>query len=248
MKRTNGLIAILPLLLLVAFMVPCTHGAWWDKGLNLVKSIGGGDTEAAGTADIGAAFKQALQIGSEAVVARLGRTDGFLDDPAVRIPLPEKLAGVKNVLTRVGLSGPVDTLELKLNRAAEAAAPKAEALFLDAIRELTFDDIMTIYKGPKDSATQYFREKMAPSLKEEMQPIVQSSLAQVGAVQAYENVMGKYNALPLVPEVQADLTGHVVERAMDGIFYYMAREEQAIREDPLRQTTALLKKVFGQKQ
>jgi hypothetical protein len=78
-----------------------------------------------------------------------------------------------------------------------------------------------------------------------MQPIVTDSLSQVGAIQTYDQVMGKYRELPLVPDVKADLSAYVLEKSLDGIFYYVAKEEAAIRENPLKQTTDLLKRVFG---
>ena len=110
---------------------------------------------------------------------------------------------------------------------------------------MTFNDIRRIYKGPEDSATKYFQEKMSPSLSREMNPIVENSLSKVGAIQTYDSVMGKYQALPFVPDAKADLTDHVVKKGMDGIFYYLAKEEAAIRKNPVKQTTSLLKKVFG---
>lgn len=224
------------------------QGGWWDKSVHVLKSLGG--TKEAGapsTTDIGNAFKEALRIGSEQVTGQLGITDGFNADPAIHIPLPEKLNTVKNMLAKVGMSKSVEDLELKLNRAAEAAVPKARQLFADSIQTMTFEDVKRIYTGPDDAATQYFREKMSPELSREMQPIVQASLAEVGAVQAYDNVMSKYSSLPFVPDVKANLTDYVVQRGMDGIFYYLAQKEAAIRKDPLKQTTALLKKVFGNK-
>jgi hypothetical protein len=139
----------------------------------------------------------------------------------------------------------VDDLELKLNRAAESATPKAKKLFIQSIKDMTFEDVKTIYKGADDSATRYFQRKMAPALHEEMQPIVDGSLSQVGAIQAYDSIMGRYQTLPLVPDVKANLTEHVIQRGMDGIFFYMAKEEAAIRKNPVKQTTVLLKKVFG---
>ena len=235
-------------LALVSYSItlPVQAESWWKKGAGILNALTGGSSVAEpGVSEIGAAFKEALRIGSEQVTAQLGKTDGFNKDPAIHIPLPEQLNSVKQVLAKIGLSGPVDTLEMKMNRAAEVATPKAKKLFVDAIKAMTFDDVLAIYKGPADSATQYFREKMSPSLMKEMTPIVDSSLAEVGAVKAFDTVMNKYDALPFVPKVESDLTGHVVNKAIDGIFYYMAQEEKAIREDPRRQTTALLKRVFG---
>lgn len=241
---------ILPVLLIVILSLATrpfyAEGAWWEKGTALMKTLTGNSSPGEPNKnEIGTAFKEALRIGAEQVTGQLGKPNGFNEDPAIHIPLPEKMNTVKTMLSKVGMSGPVDDLEVKLNRAAEAATPKAKKLFGDAISNMSFDDIIAIYKGDGDSATQYFKEKMTPELAQELSPIIDNSLAQVGAVQSYDNVMGKYRALPFVPDVKANLTDHVVQKAMDGIFYYMAQKEQAIREDPLQQTTALLKKVFG---
>ncbi|MBS3809011.1 MAG: DUF4197 domain-containing protein [Desulfobacterales bacterium] len=195
--------------------------------------------------EISNAFKQALRIGSENVVAQLGQKNGFNDDPAVHIPLPEKLDTVKSALNKIGLSSLTENLELKLNRAAEKATPEAKKLFLQAIKNMTFEDVMNIYKGPEDSATKYFKNSMSGALAEEMRPIVKNSLSSVGAVKTYNRVMDEYNSIPLVPDAKADLAGYVTNEAMDGIFYYMAEEEAAIRENPAKQTTELLKRVFG---
>ncbi len=230
------------------FMQDRVEGAWWDKGLEILKPLGG-ETVAVkpGAGEIGQAFKEALRIGSDTVVQQLGKTDGFNSDPKIHIPLPEELDTVKKVLSKIGMSQAVDDLELKLNRAAEDATPKAKELFRQAITEMTFEDVMTIYEGPEDSATQYFRSKMSPSLKETMQPLVEDSMSQVGVVQAYDNVIGQYRTMPFVPDVKADLTDHVVQKGIDGIFYYLAQEEAAIRQNPAKQTTDLLKRVFGVK-
>ena len=150
--------------LLLSFSSGPLHGEnnWWDKGLDLLESASG-DNEVLGldTEEIGAAFKQALSIGSEHVVEQLGATDGFNTDEAVHIPLPEELQSVKKLLDKVGYGSVVDDLELKLNRAAVSAAPQARELFIQSISEMTFEDIQRIYEGPEDSATQYFREKMS---------------------------------------------------------------------------------------
>ena len=233
--------------------------SWWKKALNIFSSQQATTTEepaeteepvmtskASSSLDLNAAFKEALQIGAESVVSQLGATDGFNADSAIHIPLPEQLKTVKDMLAKVGMTSLVDDLELKLNRAAEAATPQAKVLFLESIKTMTFADVQAIYKGPDDSATQYFKTKMSQPLSEKMRPIVQQSLSQVGAVQAYDKVMGQYADLPLVPDVKANLTEHVVEKGISGIFYYLAKEEAAIRQDPLKQTTTLLQQVFGQ--
>ena len=240
------------LILLLCCSVPVqvkAENSWWDKGVDIFKSITG-DTESTGTTgpsstEIRDAFKQALRMGTENVVNQLGTTGGFSADPIIHIPLPRQLQTVKTVLSKVGMTYLAEDLELKLNRAAEAATPKAKKLFFQAIQEMTFNDLMAIYNGPKDSATQYFRGKMSSSLKNEMRPIIDNTLSEVGALNAYDQFIGRYKSIPLVPDVKADLTEHVLEKGLDGIFYYMAEEESSIRENPARHTTKLLKKVFG---
>ena len=195
--------------------------------------------------EIGSGLKEALRVGSETVVKQLGAIDGFNADPDVHIPLPANFTKVRSVLETVGMSGMMDDLELKLNRAAETATPKAKQLFWGAIEAMTLEDIMGIYNGPEDAATRYFEEKMSVPLAEEMRPVVSESLQEVGAIKTYDAVMGKYKTFPFVPDVQADLTGYVVDKGMEGVFHYLAKEEAAIRANPVKRTTILLQKVFG---
>jgi hypothetical protein len=219
---------------------------WLDKGKELFRTYSESSENSGLTVEeIGAGLKDALRVGSETVVGQLGRVDGFNTDPKIHIPLPKQLDSVKSVLDKVGMSGLLKDLELKLNRAAEVATPKAKKLFSQAITEMSFDDIKKIYEGPKDAATQYFKSKMSPSLEKEMEPVINNSLSEVGAVHAYDNVVKEYRSVPFVPDVKADLTSYVIEKGMDGIFYYMAEEEAAIRENPAKRTTDLLKRVFG---
>lgn len=223
------------------------QGDWLKKAKEALKGLGKGTANSAQLtpAEIGAGLKGALRVGTETVVSQLGQSDGFNADPSIHIPLPKSLEKVQSTLRKVGLSSLLDDFELRLNPAAEAATPKAKKLFWQAINDMTLDDVKGIYKGPDDTATRYFQGKMSAPLTAEMQPIVHDSLADAGAVQAFDKVMGKYCALPYVPEVDADLTGFVIEKGMDGIFYYLAREEAQIRKDPVKRTTDLLKHVFG---
>lgn len=219
---------------------------WIDVGKDLLKTYEGSSGKSGLAVDeISAGLKDALLVGSENVVSQLGRVGGFYTDSAVHIPLPKQLETVESMLEKVGMSGQLKDLELKLNRAAEVATPKAKKLFSQAITEMTFEDVKKIYEGPEDAATQYFKSKMSLPLAKEMEPIINDSLSEVGAVQAYDNVMKEYQTIPFVPNVKADLTNYVVEKGMDGIFYYMAKEEAAIRTNPAKRTTDLLKRVFG---
>jgi hypothetical protein len=127
----------------------------------------------------------------------------------------------------------------------KAATPKAKELFLQAIRDMTLEDVRKIYEGPEDAATQYFRSKMSKPLAQQMTPVVSESLQDVGALKSYDNVMSEYRSVPFVPDARADLTEYVTEKAIDGIFHYMGKEEAAIRRNPAKRTTELLRKLFG---
>lgn len=242
---------ILWLTICALLLLPANLQAGWLNDLggalsSVTKGKGGkGSSGFLTDSDIAAGLKDALRVGSETVVEQLSLIDGFNADLKVHIPLPDNLKKVDSTLERIGMSSLTDDLELKLNRAAEAAAPKAKKLFLDAIKQMTFADVRHIYEGPDDAATQYFKGRMSEPLAGEMRPIVEATLQEVGAVKAYDRVMGKYNSLPFVPDVKSDLTTHVVDGALYGIFYYMAVEEAAIRKDPIKRTTDILKKVFG---
>lgn len=216
----------------------------WQQGAGLLNAAVSGQEELS-REEIGLGLKDALKVGSANVVSQLGRTDGIYRDPAIHIPLPDQLEKVQTVLEGLGLAYMLDNLELKLNRAAEVAAPRARAIFWQAIREMTFTDIMAIYEGPDDAATRYFQSKMSPDLAREMRPIVSASLSEVGAIKAYEAAMGEYRSIPFVPDVKANLSSYVVDRGMAGLFYYLAAEEKAIRTNPAKRTTDLLRRVFG---
>ena len=197
------------------------------------------------TDEVIAGLKEALRVGTETVAGKLGTADGFNADPAVHIPLPDTLRNVQSMLNRVGMGALGNDLGLRLNRAAEAAVPKAKTLFGNAITAMTIDDAKKILNGPRDSATQYFRSKMSSPLAGEMKPIVDRQLSDVGAIASYDRMMGQYKNLPFVPDAKANLTDYVLDKAIGGVFLYLGREEAAIRENPAKRTTELLKKVFG---
>ncbi len=201
--------------------------------------------KAPSTGEITEGVREALKVGTERVVGRLGRVDGFNADPKIHIPLPDSLRDVRAALNLVGMAALTDDVELKLNRAAETATPKAKQLFWQAITDMSLKDIEGIYNGPDDAATRYFRASMSAPLRAEMRPVVDKSLAEVGAIQAFDQMIGRYKAIPFVPNVKADLTEHVLDKAMDGLFFYLGQEEAAIRNDAVKRTTEILKRVFG---
>ena len=233
-------------LLLHSCFVAAANESLLDKGKSLLQSLTGNSaTQSLSIGEIEAGLREALKVGTRNVVKKVGAADGFNKDPAIHIPLPESLQSVQSALNTIGLGNMLDDVELRLNRAAEAAAPRARKLFVDSIAQMTVDDAKRIYDGPDDAATQYFKGKMSPQLAQAMRPVVDSSLADVGAIQSYDAAMGKYRGLPFVPDVKADLTDYVVGKGMDGIFHYLAIEEAQIRKDPAKRTTELLQKVFS---
>ena len=245
--RTRRVIRFVPFLLALALLglsSQTLYAGWLDK---LKEKIGDQDIkeQSLGSDEVADGLKEALRVGTETVVANLGATDGFNLDPAIHIPLPSQLDKVRSLLGKVGMDSMLTDLEVGLNRAAEIATPKAKSLFVQAISDMTLDDAMNIYKGPDDAATQYFKSKMSAPLALEMAPVVDESLAEVGAIKMYDDAMESYEAIPFAPKVDADLSEYVVQKGMDGIFHYLAIEEAAIRQNPAKQTTDILKRVFG---
>jgi len=232
-------------ILLLAVNNNVLYAGWLDT---LKEKLSGSDTkeQVLSNDDIGEGLKEALRVGTQTVVDNLGQSGGFNLDPQIHIPLPSQLEQVKGILGKFGMESMLTDLESRLNQAAETATPKAKELFVGAINELTLDDVMAIYNGPEDAATEYLRSKMSAPLALEMKPVVDDSLADVGAVKAYDTVMQRYKAVPFAPEIDVDLSDYVVQKGMDGIFHYLAKEEAAIRQDPVKRTTDILKQVFGQ--
>lgn len=215
--------------------------------LNSLPSLSSGLSGQTSNSDISAAFKQALTIGTGSVVSQLGQSGGFNLDPKVHIPLPGKLAQAQSFLEKAGASHLLDDLENRLNLAAEVATPHAKELFVNAISQMTFDDVLQIYNGPQNSATQFFQRTTSTDLASRMTPFVNQAISQAGVVASYDNLLSQYQNIPFMPDLKADLTGYVVQQGIEGIFFYLGQQEAAIRQDPARHTTDLLKKVFGNK-
>lgn len=215
------------------------------SGLSFDWPLGTAGTSALTATDVASAFRQALQIGSTAVTDRLGQQNGFWGDSFAHIPLPDKMAAVQGQLKKVGMSGVLDDLELKLNRGAEAAMPQVKEVFWHAITRMTFQDVMDIYNGPSDSATRYFQRTTTAMLADKIRPVAKGAITQAGVFDAYHLALSRYPMLSALPDPQASLTDYVTDKSLSAVFYYLAEEEAAIRRDPVRQTTELLKKVFG---
>ena len=195
--------------------------------------------------DLASAVRETLRVGTNSVVNRLSRTNGYNADPVVHIPLPESLGYVHVALFRLGMGRLVEDVELKINRAAELAAPEIGQRFIDAIAELNIENAPALLNGPKDGATRFFETKMARPLASRIHPIIDTHLRKAGAIKAYQTMMSEYSNLPWVPDIQADITTHTVDKGIDGVFLLLAREEKAIRDNPAKRTTDVLNRVFG---
>lgn len=196
-------------------------------------------------AEIDAGLREALTLGTGNVAARLGRTDGYFGDPRIRIPLPKTYRDIQKNLAVIGASGPLDDLELRINRAAEASVPEARSLIVAAIRSMTIEDALGILRGGDTAATDFLRSRTEMSLTAAFTPHVREALASSGAFTALESYARSAGLGGATSSLQADLTSHAVRLGLDGIFFYVAQEEKKIRENPLARTTDLLRRVFG---
>ena len=213
-----------------------------DDLKNAVKAFGGG--EALTSDEIVDGLKEALEVGTRNAVQTVSRTDGYFGNPQIKIPLPANVQKVEDLLRATGFGRQVDAFELSMNRAAERAAPEARAIFWDAIKQMTFTDARAILDGPDDAATRYFREKTSTRLRARFKPITHQAMSEVGVTHSYQVVDEKIRTIPFTDQMRFDLDQYVTDRALDGLFWMLAREEKKIRQDPAARVTDLLRKVF----
>lgn len=191
-------------------------------------------------------LKEALEVGTKNAVSLVSRTDGYLGNPDIRIPLPEPLRKVERIVRGAGYGTHVDAFQKSMNRAAERAAPQAKALFLKAVRNMTIQDARDIFEGPDDAATSYLRDKTSGRLKDMFEPEVHNAMARVDVTRRYQELTGQLASMPFLDQAgDLDLDGYVTDRALDGLFFMLAQEEQKIRSDPAARVTDLLEEVFG---
>ena len=192
-----------------------------------------------------AGLKAALERGSRAAVAELGRTDGFFGNPQVKIPLPESLERTEKLARRLGFSNEVDELVVAMNRAAEAAVPEARKLLLDSVKKMTVQDAKGILTGGDTAGTAYFRRTADKTLHDRFLPIVSTATEKVGVAQRYKEFARPAAALGLVKTEHADLDEYVTQKALEGLYFMLGEEEKKIRKDPVGTGSAILRKVFG---
>lgn len=195
--------------------------------------------------DASAGVRAALEKGAVAAVGLLGRTDGFLGNPKVRIPLPGVLEDAAKLLKMTGQQKRVDELITAMNRAAEAAVPEAKPLLINAVKSMSVEDARKVLTGGDNSVTQFFAGKTREPLAEKFLPIVTKATEKVSLAEKYNAVAGKAMGLGLVKKEEANVQQYVTAKALDGLFLMIGEEEKKIRQNPAAAGSAILKKVFG---
>lgn len=196
-------------------------------------------------AEIGNGLKEALNNGITKQVSKLTATDGFFKNQAVKILLPEELQKVDTKLRQIGLSSLADDGLKMINRAAEDAVKEATPIFVDAVKQMTFTDAKNILMGADNSATSYLQNTTSSALYTKFNPVIKNSFAKVGADKIWNQIITKYNSIPLVKKVNPNLTDYTTNKAMEGVFKMIAVEEKDIRNNLSSRTSDLLKKVFA---
>lgn len=226
---------------LVVFIITFCACAELQQVVNQLPQTGG----SIGNADIASGLRQALNFGIDKQVTKLTQEGGFYKNDLVKILLPKDLQKVDNALRKIGLSNLADQGLKILNSAAEDAVKEATPIFVNAVKGITFSDAKNILLGNNDAATQYLTTKTQADLYNKFKPVINNSFSKVGADKIWENLINRYNSIPLIKNVNADLTDYVTTEALKGVYTMIAVEEQDIRTKASSRTTDLLRKVFA---
>jgi len=211
----------------------------------LSKQLGLGTPSRLSDSKIASGLSEALKVGATNAVKLTGRRDGYFGNEAIKILMPKSLRPVEQGLRAVGYGPKVDDFVLSMNRSAEAAAPAAKQIFIDAILAMTFDDARKILSGGDTAATDYFKAKTTPRLKKAFRPIVEKTMDQNSVTKQYKALVGQAQTIPFLKSQDLDISDYVVSQALNGLFYVLGQEETKIRRNPAARTTDLLKQVFG---
>src|SRR5574337_597503 len=209
------------------------------KGLELSRQSGLDDGR------IASGLKEALRIGTQNAVALTGRSNGYFNNPAIKILMPQHLQTLEATMRMAGYGYQIDALILSMNQAAERAAPAATQIFADALSAMTFEAARTILAGGDTSATDHFKAKTSSQLVAAFRPVVEQTMNEVGVVRQYKDVVALYQSIPFVKNSAFDIDQYVVSKSLDGLFHVLGEEEHKIRTDPTARVTDLLKEVFS---
>src|SRR5579862_2349941 len=229
---------------LISFLGLLTYGQT-DLLKSAKDALSGNKGTSLSNDDIVSGLKQALTLGAQKSADRLSAVDGFFKDAAVKILLPPEAQKVEKTLRNLGMGQMVDNAILSLNRAAEDASKSAAPIFINAVRNMSIGDALGILRGPDTAATSYLKKGTTPQLTVAFKPVIDASLKKTDATKYWKDLFETYNKVPFVKKINPDLTSYATQKAIEGIFYYVAVEEKNIRKNPAAQATDLLKKVFG---
>ncbi|MEO6681881.1 MAG: DUF4197 domain-containing protein [Ginsengibacter sp.] len=194
--------------------------------------------------EIVAGLKEALVIGAEKSGKKLSSPDGFFKDAAVKILMPKEVQAIEKKMRLLGMGKLVDNAVESMNRAAEDASKEAAPIFLAAIKKMTVKDAVQILRGSDTAATGYLRTSTSPELTSAFMPVIEEALKKVDATKHWKDIFSAYNRFSSEP-VDTDINRYVTQKALDGIFHYVAQEEMNIRKNPADRVTDVLKNVFG---
>ena len=211
----------------------------------LEKRIGINDASGLSETKVASGLKQALQVGSENAVKIVGKPNGYFGNQAIKIEMPKDLHLLESGMREIGFGPKIDEFILSMNRSAEAAAPAARKIFIDAILAMSFEDAKRILSGDNTAATQYFKEKTTGQLTEAFTPVVKKTMGENGVVKQYDALTEQYKNIPFAKSQSLDIDHYVVSKALDGLFYELGEQEKQIRTNPAARTTDLLKEVFS---
>lgn len=201
--------------------------------------------QAVSNGDAVAGLKEALSRGAEVAVGQLGKTNGFLGDSRVKIPLPGALAQAEGMLRMAGMGKQADEVVDAMNHAAEQAVVEAKPVLLKAVKGMSMKDAQGVLTGGDHAATDYFRQTTSGELTQKFLPIVKKATDRLQVKPQYDKLAGKAAGLGLMDAKDASLDDYVTRKALDGLFLMIAEQEKAIRKDPVGTGSALLQKVFG---
>ncbi|SHK79864.1 DUF4197 domain-containing protein [Hymenobacter psychrotolerans] len=196
--------------------------------------------------DASSGLKEALTQSITRSIEQASALDGFNANADIRIPFPPEAELVATTLRGLRMGALVDRFEVALNRGAETAAKEAAPIFLGALQNLSFQDALSLATSKEtDAGTTFLYEKTAEQLKAAFQPTIKQSLDQTGATKLYAEMVTRYNKIPLVTPINADLNAYASEKTVNGLFTLIADEEAKIRANPAARGSELLKRVFG---
>lgn len=236
MKYFSKIIYLIPLLLIACSSTDL------QRSIDLLAEL---ENKPLSKNEVAAGLREALIQGISKGSDQASQLDGYYKNPQLKIPFPTEVQQVEKALRNIGLGSEVDKFVLQLNRGAERAAVQAKPIFINAIRSLTIEDAFSILNGDQNAATNYLMRTTSEPLKSRFLPIIGKALDEVNATKYYGDIVTRYNKIPLVKKVNPSLDDYAVDRAIDGLFLLVAREEANIRANPVARSTELLKKVFG---